>query len=582
MLSIVLICFCFCFILERFFVGWRLPSVRTWPIRVLGINAIQILVVVLAGFTWENWLSHFSLLHLSQSLNPVAGGLVAYFIATFVFYWWHRLRHESDYLWLHFHQIHHSPQRLEVITSFYKHPIEMIVNSVIGSVLVYVVLGLNSEAGAIYTLATALGEFFYHTNVKTPRWVGYFFQRPEMHRIHHKYGAHKNNYGDIVWWDMIFGTYENPKEFTDTCGFDDEKEQQLGAMLLFQDVHKIIGVGIVIGLLLLSPPNSVACSVFGKSMANGQFVVAKNFDWLSNEGFIVENPSQQIKRSFYTTEMTWKSRYRSVSFNTLGPGLPVSGMNEKGLAIETLLDFDSEKIKNPSHRLVSLEWAQYVLDNFKDLSEVIEFAQKEGFDQLIVPVHFFICDINQNCAVFEQRKKRLKITTGLDLKEAVLANRDWQTDYQRSQNSLGQFLRFLSPNSYSSHIRFANLSAHSQSADLRSTQDILEALDSSKIRSMIQWQIIWRPSQNQVSWRIYSNRKPRPTLSLKLFENPEICNDPLIRSLDNPEVTLTYGRSLADETANRVIKIMRKRTGAIDKNLADKIAKHSLHSYSCE
>jgi sterol desaturase/sphingolipid hydroxylase (fatty acid hydroxylase superfamily) len=85
---------------------------------------------------------------------------------------------------------------------------------------------------------TALGEFFYHTNVKTPQWVGYFFQRPDMHRIHHQYRRHKNNYGDIVWWDMIFGTYENPTDFTKTCGFDDEKEQKLFAMLQYKDIHK--------------------------------------------------------------------------------------------------------------------------------------------------------------------------------------------------------------------------------------------------------------------------------------------------------------------------------------------------------
>jgi hypothetical protein len=36
---------------------------------------------------------------------------------------------------------------------------------------------------------------------------------------------------------MLFGTYENPPRFTGTCGFDDEKEQRLGAMLDFRDVH---------------------------------------------------------------------------------------------------------------------------------------------------------------------------------------------------------------------------------------------------------------------------------------------------------------------------------------------------------
>lgn len=227
-----------CLVLERLVPGWQLPRVRTWPLRVIAINLVQLAVVTLAGLTWERWLSAYSLFHLSQHVGPWLGGFIAYFIATFVFYWWHRWRHEADLLWRIFHQIHHSPQRIEVITSFYKHPIEMALNSVLGSLLVYSLLGLTVEAGAIYTLFTALGEFFYHTNVRTPRWVGYVFQRPEMHRVHHQHGRHKNNYGDIVWWDMLFGTYENPACFTKSCGFSDENEQRLAEMLVFTDVHR--------------------------------------------------------------------------------------------------------------------------------------------------------------------------------------------------------------------------------------------------------------------------------------------------------------------------------------------------------
>ena len=238
MLSIILSVFVFCFVLERVIRGWRLPQVRTWPARVLAINAVQLGVVLLAGVTWERWFASSSILHLSKHLSPVAGGMLAYFIATFIFYWWHRWRHEHALLWRGFHQIHHSPQRLEVITSFYKHPGEMVVNSIIGSLLVYAFLGLSPEAGGVYTLCTALGEFFYHTNVKTPRWVGFFFQRPEMHRIHHQHGRHKNNYGDITWWDMLFGTYENPPEWLHQCGFDEDKEQQLIRMLTYKDVHE--------------------------------------------------------------------------------------------------------------------------------------------------------------------------------------------------------------------------------------------------------------------------------------------------------------------------------------------------------
>jgi sterol desaturase/sphingolipid hydroxylase (fatty acid hydroxylase superfamily) len=238
MLGYIFAVFLFCFILERVTPGWVLPKVRTWPIRVVTVNLAQLSVVILAGYTWEKWLSAYSVFNLSQHVSPLSGGLIAYLIATFVFYWWHRFRHESNFLWKIFHQIHHSPQRIEVITSFYKHPIEMIVNSIIGSLLVYTFLGLSVEAGAIYTFCTAIGEFFYHTSVTTPRWVGYFFQRPEMHRIHHEHNRHKSNYGDIVWWDMLFGTYENPEKFITSCGFDPDKEEQLFYMLSFQDVHQ--------------------------------------------------------------------------------------------------------------------------------------------------------------------------------------------------------------------------------------------------------------------------------------------------------------------------------------------------------
>lgn len=83
----------------------------------------------------------------------------------------------------------------------------MTVNSIIGSLLVYSFLGLNMEAGAIYTLCTALGEFFYHTNIKTPQWVGYIFQRPEMHLIHHEYEKHTNKmeilFGVICYLGLI-------------------------------------------------------------------------------------------------------------------------------------------------------------------------------------------------------------------------------------------------------------------------------------------------------------------------------------------------------------------------------------------
>ena len=132
MLAVIFAVFAFCFLLERLKPGWRLPEVPTWTIRVLAVNFIQLGIVLLAGFTWEKWLSAASLFHLSKHVHPVIGGFVAYFIATFIFYWWHRWRHTVDFLWRHFHQIHHSPQRIEVIPIINKQPVHKKVISFIG------------------------------------------------------------------------------------------------------------------------------------------------------------------------------------------------------------------------------------------------------------------------------------------------------------------------------------------------------------------------------------------------------------------------------------------------------------------
>src|SRR5262249_59117185 len=101
-----------------------------------------------------------------------------YLVITFIYYWWHRWRHEVDFLWRWLHQVHHSPQRIEVITSFYKHPLELLANSLLSAAIVYLLVGLGPEAAAGAVLLTGLAELFYHWNVPTPYWLGFVFQPP--------------------------------------------------------------------------------------------------------------------------------------------------------------------------------------------------------------------------------------------------------------------------------------------------------------------------------------------------------------------------------------------------------------------
>lgn len=67
--------------------------------------------------------------------------------------------------------------------------------------------------------------------------MGFIFQRPEMHRIHHERSKHYNNFSDLPIWDMLFGTFENPKERDMKCGFKPERETKLIEMLTFKNVN---------------------------------------------------------------------------------------------------------------------------------------------------------------------------------------------------------------------------------------------------------------------------------------------------------------------------------------------------------
>jgi sterol desaturase/sphingolipid hydroxylase (fatty acid hydroxylase superfamily) len=212
------------------------PKVAYWWFRAGLLNAFQVGMVYLAGIAWDGWMLQHRLWS-ADVLGIPGGALVGYFAITFVYYWWHRWRHQSDFLWRWFHQVHHSPQRIEVITSFYKHPFEIGVNMLLSSLIVYWLVGLGPEAAAYAVLLSGLAELFYHWNVRTPHWLGYLVQRPESHCIHHQEGVHSYNYGDLPLWDMLFGTFRNPRSWQAHCGFGPEGEHRLLEMLAGKDIN---------------------------------------------------------------------------------------------------------------------------------------------------------------------------------------------------------------------------------------------------------------------------------------------------------------------------------------------------------
>ena len=239
MKTLLIICFIgfAMMVVERLWAGTRMPKVQGWLFRAITLNLCQIIIVILAGFTWNKWLQGYSVFRSFEWYDWIAV-LSTYLLSTLVFYWWHRVRHESSFWWRFAHQIHHSASRLEILTSFYKHPFEIFLNSIISAILVYPIMGCSPSQGGYYTLVIAVGEMFYHWNIHTPRWLGHFFQRPESHRIHHQKERHSKNYSDLPIWDKLFSTFSNPKNGDAiVCGFSSGLENNLAPMILGKEVE---------------------------------------------------------------------------------------------------------------------------------------------------------------------------------------------------------------------------------------------------------------------------------------------------------------------------------------------------------
>ena len=181
--------------------------------------------------------SHCAQLSLTRYSSSTERRLAGYLAISFINYWWHRARHASTFLWRWLHQVHHSPQRIEIITTFYKHPFEAIGNGILSSAIAYLLVGFSPEALAYAVLLAGLVELFYHWNVPTPWWVGFIIQRPESHCLHHQSGVHSFNYGDLPIYDILFGTFRNPRRWDAQCGFGDG-EFQLARMLIGVEVDK--------------------------------------------------------------------------------------------------------------------------------------------------------------------------------------------------------------------------------------------------------------------------------------------------------------------------------------------------------
>lgn len=224
-------------IIEAIAPGHEVKVVKGWIPKSILVFIFYFYLSTYLPLIWDKYLLPYQLINL-QHFNPYLSTLVAVLIFELLIYVWHRAMHNNKMLWRMFHQMHHSAERLDSFGAFYFSPLDMIGFTFIGSLTLALGVGLAPEATTWFLYVTMFLAVFQHTNIKTPQWLGYFIQRPESHSIHHQKGVHRYNYSDLPIFDILFGTFKNPKGFAQEVGFYEGSSKKLKEVILFRDIAK--------------------------------------------------------------------------------------------------------------------------------------------------------------------------------------------------------------------------------------------------------------------------------------------------------------------------------------------------------
>jgi sterol desaturase/sphingolipid hydroxylase (fatty acid hydroxylase superfamily) len=222
---------------ETFFPGRELPQIANWKLRAMTVFIFYFFFTSYLPLIWDNYLSSYQLIDLSDLhlATQIFTGVVLY---QFGIYIWHRAMHKNDTLWKVFHQMHHSAERLDTYGAFYFSPADMVGFTLLGSICLVLLVGLSPKASSATLLILTFLSIFQHANIRTPVWLGYIIQRPESHTVHHAKGIHAYNYSDLPIFDILFGTFKNPKNYEYDTGFYYGASEKIAEMLLFKDVSK--------------------------------------------------------------------------------------------------------------------------------------------------------------------------------------------------------------------------------------------------------------------------------------------------------------------------------------------------------
>jgi len=132
------------------------------------------------------------------------------FAEDFVYYWNHRIAHESRLFWAS-HIVHHSSQKYNLSTALRQTWSGSFYTFIFWIPLV--LIGFHPVMILVQMSISLLYQYWIHTELihKLPKWFETIFNTPSHHRVHHATNPQyldRNHAGIFIIWDRLFKTFE--------------------------------------------------------------------------------------------------------------------------------------------------------------------------------------------------------------------------------------------------------------------------------------------------------------------------------------------------------------------------------------
>lgn len=155
------------------------------------------------------------------ALGLVGGAILLRICSSFIYYWLHRVQHESLFFW-RMHATHHHITKMSCMRGARTHPLEYLALA-ISTPIILALFGASDEVVAVSAAFGMWNAELNHSNLplKSMPVYDWIFATAQQHHVHHALDRTQSdsNYGcNIILWDRIFGTY---------CG--DTEVGQIGA-----------------------------------------------------------------------------------------------------------------------------------------------------------------------------------------------------------------------------------------------------------------------------------------------------------------------------------------------------------------